>query len=270
MNKPFQYQKPREICQDISVYSQFLNSGNFVGSYKKFIEDKILSGNFTLRMAELNDIYCVQELIKQCYSAEGAKDSNSYDFYRFIKFGHGLIVEDEAKRMIGCLFEEAYDSPDRTSYTLRLAIDHNITCKELGTLLLEYSCLLAMERGSGVKRGLLLTDNFISTHILINKLGWICDGFYPELKWVPPSFTISLPLTIESFIYNRLDMKKLPEFINAHRTDTCVRLIEWNDLAGLEKVFEDDFVVIAFIRGGIISDKNLYVAMPVETIKIEP
>jgi len=268
MKQILYYQKPEEICQDPNIFSELISSGNFIRTYKHTIEEKLGSRNLSLRLASVDDIFTIQELINKCYSKEAARDSNPYDFYRFISYGHGLLVEDCSRKLIGCLFEEAYDSSDRTSYTLRLAIDHETTCKELGTLLLEYSCLLAMERGSKVKRGLLLSNNFISTHILINKLGWICDNYYPDLKWVSPSFTISLPLTPESFIKNRVDMKKLLEYIAKSSSGSkCFKLIEWDDQAGLTKLFEDGYVILAFIKEGIISQKHLYVGFPADKIK---
>ena len=268
MNTYLNYKKPDIICQDNSIWKEYIESGNFTENVKKHIEGIVAEQGFQLRLAVNDDILNIEKLIAKCYPPKALRDSNPYDFYRFINFGHGLVVEDTEKTIIGCLFEEAYDTHERTSYSLRLAIDKDAKTKDLGTLLVEYSTMLAIEHGSRIKRGLLMTNNFISAHILINKLGWICDDFYPDLRWVTPSFTISVPLSIENFAFSRIDQNKLVNYLSSSRNGIDYSLIDWDDTEGFKKLYsEKRFIICALLRPGQFQNgKYQYVAMPFESV----
>lgn len=271
MTNYFLYKKPATICHNTEVWEPLINSGNFTDGAKKLIASKITDQGFTLRLAVNDDILNIEKLITKCYPPQALRDSNPYDFYRFINFGHGLLVEDKDNKLIGCLFEEGYDTPDRTSYSLRLAIDKEANSRDLGTLLVEYSTMLAMERGSMSKRGLLMANNFISAHILINKLGWVCDGFYPDLQWVRPSFTIFVPLTVENYACNRIDMIKLIHFLKEKQANKDYLLTDWDDNSGFKKIYEQkEFMICALLRPGLFdNEKYQYVSLPINTLVIK-
>jgi len=270
MSNIFLYKKPSQICELPDKWNKHFESGSFVNSYKQYIKDTIKTQGLCLRLAVNDDILAVDELIKRCYPPAALRDSNPYDYYRFITYGHGLIVETNEKKVIGCLFEEGYDTPDRTSYSLRLAIDDTIKTKDIGTLMVEYSTLLALERGSKIKRGLLVTDTFISAHILINKLGWICESFHADMKWIAPSFVINIPLTIEQFAYNRIDMDRLINHLTTIKEGTDFRLVDYNDFTGLEELFtKNDFIISAMLWPGAFNNNvHKYVAFPTEQLAL--
>jgi len=271
MNKFFTYRKPQAICHNGEAWAPLIDSGLFIPESKGLIESKIIEQGFRLRLAVNEDILAIENLIAKCYPPKALRDSNPYDFYRFINFGHGLLVEDKLNNLIGCLFEEGYDTPDRTSYSLRLAIDKEANSRDLGTLLVEYSTLLAMERGSLMKRGLLMANNFVSAHILINKLGWICDGFCPDLKWVSPSFTICVPLTIENYAYNRIDILKLIQFLKEKKKNIDYILTDWDDTESFKKIHDEkEFIICALLRPGLFENENYqYVSLPTKTLLTE-
>jgi N-acetylglutamate synthase and related acetyltransferases len=266
MNNFILYRKPENICLPEEMWKPYMGNGRFISAYKEHINGKFINQNLYLRLAANKDIPAIEELITRCYPPEALRDSNPYDFYRFINFGHGLLVETKQKQLIGCLFEEAYDTPDKTSYSLRLAIDDHVKSKDLGTLLVEYSTLLAMERGSKVKRGLLKTDNFISAHILINKLGWVCDGFHNDLDWIGPSFTINIPLTIDNFVLNRIDPNKLVNYLHKLEKGKDYLLADWDDNEGLQNIFESGkYIIIALLKPGLFkNNKYQFAAFAVE------
>lgn len=266
----FLYKKPDSICQSKTLWDSHFNSDNFISSLKNEIETNINAQEFSLRFAVNDDIPDIEILIAKCYPVEALRDSNPYDFYRFINFGHGLLVEDKSKNLIGCVFEEPYDTPDKTSYGLRLAIDKDAKARDLGRLLVEYSSLLAMERGSMVKRSLIQADNFVATHIVLNKLGWICDGYHPDLKWINPSFTANWPLTVESVAYNRIDPDKLVVFLKENSAGIDYIISDWDDVEGLKKIYDEgEFVICAQMKPGLFNNEKFqFVSLPIKTIKI--
>jgi len=258
-NKTIYYQKPEYICQDVDQ--------------KARIEDLFKGFGFKARNGTIRDTGNLDKFIRESYGIfpeEIVNDVSPYDIYRFSKFGNSIVLEDSDDKLIGCIFEIGYDTPDRTSYTIRLAIDPAIKGKNLGFLLTEYSCLLAMERGSLVKRGLMETDNITSCSILVNKMGWICDGFETDLKCgIDNGFTISLPLTPEGLMTNRIDNNKLLNYIKTGKAGLDYNLIETSSIDSLIKLYEkNDFWVVAVVRKGEITDTDQFFALPVEKLNI--
>ncbi len=271
--KTIYYQKPDYICQ-ISEKSQYSSDKEkFIKDYKKDIADHFKNSELYLRLGTSKDVKYLDDFVRESYQIFGNKvvnDVSPYDIYRFAKFGNAIVLEDNKNDIAGCIFEIGYDTPDRSSYTIRLAINPKIKGKNLGFSLLEYSCLLAMERGSLVKRGLMETDNIASCNILVNKMGWICDGFETDLHCgINNGFTISLPLTPEGFTTNRIDNTKLLNFIKHNKAGKRFLLIDANDIDKLRKTYEkNDFWVVAVIRKGQIADSDQFFALAVEELNI--
>jgi len=270
VNSYFLYKKPDDICIDKGELEPYFRSENFIPAVKSLIEDNINSQGFTMRLAVNDDIIEIENLIAKCFPEKASRDSNPYDFYRFISFGHGILVETAEKQLIGCVFEEPFDTPERTSYGLRLAIDKTVKSRDMGVMLVEYSSLLAMERGSGVKRSLIMADNFVASHIVLNKLGWIYEDYCPDLKWLAPSFTGNLPLKNETFATNRVDMKKLYEFLKAKTPGKDYLLTDWNDEEGFRRIYgEGKFVICSIIKPEFFfNPKHQFVSLPVDSIKL--
>ena len=271
--KGIYYQKPEYICQDRNNLNFNSDKSVFISQYKKNIEGYFKENGFYTKLATISDTGRLDSFIRSCYEIFGKdvkNDVSPYDIYRFSKFGNSIILEDAQNKLAGCIFEIGYDTPERPSYTIRLAIDPAINGKNFGFYLTEYSCLLAMERGSLVKRGLMETDNIASCTILVNKMGWICDGFEQNLSCgIDNGFTISLPLTPQGFTSNRIDNNKLLNYINSHKIDSDYLLIDADNIEKISALYETNaFRVVAVIRKGKISDNDLFFALPVEELNI--
>jgi hypothetical protein len=267
------YKKPAIICQENKRWGSYTDQPKFIFDYKTMIEEYLNSNGFKLRTGTNNDIQSLDEHSRSCYAVYGEEAVNSvssYDIYRFIKFGNSLVLEDHQNVLTGCIFEVGYDTPDKCSYVMRLAIKPNMTNKNLGYLLWEYCCLLAMERGSYVMRGLMKTDTISLSNIALNKMGWICDGFENGERYgVGDGLNISMPLNIEGFTSNRIDSGKLLDFIKNNTKDKDYILIDYTDTEKMKKIHDkNDFWIVAVVRKGHISDIDQYFALPVEKLHL--
>ncbi len=264
------YQKPEFICQDRNQWGNTNTSNDFIQDNKKRILDIFANFDFNCRLGAPSDVGVLDTFVRNAYRDFGqavVNDLSPYDIYRFTKYGNAIILERDGI-LVGCIFEIGYDTPERSSFTIRLAIDPKIRGANLGFLLLEYSCLLAMERGSTVKRGLLEIDNLISCNILVNKMGWICEGLEQKLSCgIENGFSILLPLDPKGFLYNRIDEQKLIKYITTHREGKHYLLIDCDDMVAIQKIYQEGFfIIVAYVKKGWFNNKNLFFAMPVEML----
>ena len=272
MTKICNYQKPTELCFSSSEWEFIPNEIDFINNSLRLIESKFSSQNLLFRKAENTDIINLEKFIQyrySCFSPEIAEEISKYDLYRFINFGHGLILEDSSSKILACLFEVGYNTPDKTSYTLRLGVDDILKGKNIGKLLIEYSSLLAMKNGSLTKRGLLDLTNFSSAVILLNKIGWICDGFYKDLTGLGTCFNIVFPLRMDSFYNNRIDDQKLQLFLKESKSEIDFKIVPYFDVESLDKIYSsEDFKIIYLLRGGLFTERNSFLAIPSDKLNI--
>lgn len=271
--KTIYYKKPQAICLDVDSDLNHIDKQKFILKEKSVIEDHFKQLGFYIRKGEINDVNDLNVFVRKSYKTFGedvVNDVSPYDIYRFTKFGNTVILEDQYKELVGCIFEIGYDTTDKVSYTIRLALNTEIKGKNLGFFLSEYSCLLAMERGSLVKRGLMETDNLASFNILINKTGWICDGFETDLHCgIDNGFTVSLPLTPEGLKANRIDKEKITGFIKNKIPGKDYLLIDVDAIDEIKQLYDiGDFWIVALLRKGLISNKNQFLAIPVKELNI--
>ncbi|MCD4679765.1 MAG: hypothetical protein K8S00_05195 [Bacteroidales bacterium] len=267
------YQKPAYLCQENEQWKNYTDNDKFIIKYMLNIEKHFNSLGLKVRLGNVDDIGKIDKFCRDCYSIYSNVAINAvtaYDIYRFVKFGNAIMLEDDQKNIFGSVFEVGYDTPDRSSYAMRLAINPTIQDKNLGFLLVEYSCLLGMKRGSLVIRGLVETDNITSFYIVLNKMGWICDGFEKHIRCgVDSGFTISLPLTPGGFTSNRIDKNKLLDYIKHNKAGQDFILIDYDDIDKIGDIYErDDFLVVAALRKGQISGIDQFFALPVEKLNI--
>lgn len=264
--KDYMYTKPREICYEIDHHTLILSNDEFIKQSLDLIETTLIHKGLLLQRACVEDVESLFAFIKKRYPSQIAEEISAYDMYRFIKFGHGLVVRTHDSRIVACLFEAGYDTQERTSYTLRLGVDQSLSGLNVGQALIEYSCLLAMQRGSRVKRGLLDLENYTSAHILINKVGWIAEAFYPELKPLGTCFTICLPLNKHGFLENRINFAGVQNFVNTRKRNTDFMIIAADDVFTMDLAFKDGFRVVAYLKKGIVTDQDSFFLLPEELL----
>lgn len=265
------FEKPFSICKELNEWEKsilLLNKTDFAKAYKANIQTEINAYGLSLRMAELADIDPVYDFIINCFDEKYIEDVSRYDLFRFIEYGHGIILENANKEILGCLFEVGYEKVHKISYSIRLGIDERVKGKGMGRLLTIYSCLLAMERGSQVKIGLIDFNNFTSLHIHVNQVGWLVDTFYHDIDSLGPSFEFSLPLTPEGLLENRIDLNKVRTYITEHLEETDYLLIKSDDIETIKSVYRNGkFKIAAILHPEQKGDKPLFFALPVEILK---
>jgi hypothetical protein len=262
--------KPTSICKKLDDWEErilLLDKEDFAKAYKERIHAEINSYGLSLRLAKLSDIDKVYEFIMTRFNREYIDDVSKYDLFRFIEYGHGLIIEDSQKGILGCLFEVGYEKIWKISYSLRLGIDEDLKGKGLGRLLTVYSCLLAMERGSQLKIGLISINNLASLHIHVNQVGWLVDKYYHDLDSLGLSFEFSLPLTPESILKNRVDQEGIRTFIEENIEGVDYMLIDCEDVETIKSVYENcKFKIAAVITKNFKGGKPQFFALPVNML----
>jgi hypothetical protein len=272
MEKILTYRKPIELCYQSTEWKYFDNNDMFINYHLDIIEKQLQVDGLVFRFANNDDIIKLEDFIQYryaCFTPEIAEEISKYDLYRFINFGHGLLIENSDRKILACLFESGYDTPDRMSYTLRLGVDDILKGRNIGKLLLEYSSLLAMKRGSKTKRGLLDLTNFSSTVILINKIGWMCDGFYPDLTGLGTCFNIVFPLSVEGFMSNRIDPKKLELFFKSAQQNIDYKIIPYYEMDMISEIYlKKEFRIVYLLRAGFHTERNSFLALRYDKLNI--
>ena len=265
------YQKPSSICKtlaDDEKYLMNLSDLDFIAAQKKEIEEELKNYGYEIRMANNCDIYDLSAFIDARYVKLEGNELSTYDYYRFIKFGTGLILQQD-EEICACVFEIAYDTPQRTSYPLRLVLDESIKGNNIGLLMVLYLSLIAKKRGSEINRAVISFDNHISLYVQVNKQGWILNCVNPNIKGLTNYFEAMIPLSKTGLMQNKIDMKKLMVFINTHEIGKDYLIIECNDLEAVQECFKQKYLITAFIKEGVIDDYNYFFAMPAEELKFE-
>lgn len=268
--EPFLYTKPATICKDLNEWEKNLlqlPKKEFAKIYMLQIQQEIKACGLKLRMAELNDIKPMYDFITNRFDIIYIDEISLYDIYRFIEYGHGVILEDENNIIKGSLFEIGYQKGHKISYSIRLGIDEKYKGNGLGRLITTYCSLYAMKHGSKEKKGIIYYDNIISHHMHLNQMGWIVDYFILDIAGLYQSFSVSMPLTPESFLLNRIDMKKLLRFIDEHHEGTDFKLINYNETKEIQEVCENgEFKIIAFVMASENVNEASFFAMPVNQL----
>lgn len=265
------YQKPAIICKpltDDEKHLMNLSDSDFIVFQKKEIEEELEKLGYKIRVANYEDIDALWNFTEARYVKLEGNELSTYDYYRFIKFGTGLILQKE-ETICGCVFEIAYDTPLRTSYPLRLVLDEKIKGNNIGLWLVLYLSLIAKKRGSEINRSVISFDNHISLYVQVNKQGWILNGVNPNIKGLTNYFEACLPLSNTGIIQNKIDMQKLLAFIKKHEAGKDYNLIECNNIEAVHQSFKQNYIITAFIREGIIDDKNYFFAIPAVELEYE-
>ena len=262
--------KPADICRPGEEVVPGAPDGDeqvLIDYSKQRIVEYLDSLKVKLRPAGIDDIPKVQEFIARVYPSELSDEISPFDFFRFLKFGEGFILEEEGHRIVGCLFSIYYDTEEKTAFSIRLGIHSDRTGLNLGYNIMMYSYLKAREHGATVMRALIDCDNFPSLHLHLNHGGWFCDDFGVDYAGLGNCFTIALPLTIQGLMHNKVNVRSFSQYLKEHRDGVDYRVLHWNDWDELTAMYrEKEFRVAAFIKAGIYSDQPGFIAFPVKNL----
>lgn len=269
---PLLYKKPPQICkepgQELPLF--WREKLEFSREWRQLIRNYIQSFDFSLKTTRDQDTPAIQEFLKERYPIEMAQEICAFDLHRFRQYGHGLVLEDQDGKVKGTIFELAYDTPEKTSYTIRLAVDESVEGKNLGYHLMMYSSLLAMEKGSRVKRGLIQFNNIRSLYVNLNKVGWVCDGFDPDITGLGPFFHIALPLDPTGLMGNAIDKEKIQHYLKEKQAEKDYILLDFDDLEGVSSMYSDtNFKVVALLPPGLINEQGSFFAIPADVMALD-
>ncbi|MEL7533766.1 MAG: hypothetical protein AAFN10_20805, partial [Bacteroidota bacterium] len=225
-----------------------------------------------LRLYDNNDIPAIKDFLEERYEPELAAEICAFDLHRFEEYGHGVILLDDAGKVRATIFEVGYHTNEKTSYTIRLAVAEELQGRDLGQQLVIYSSLIAMEYGSRIKRGIIEFDNLRSLYINLNKVGWICDEFIPDIKSLGTFFKIALPLDPKGLTGNRIDPRKALEFVRSRKENQDYKLLRFKDFEATQKMYtETDFKVVAVLKQEWAPeefDTSMLLALPARSIHL--
>lgn len=263
------YNKPEAI----SIYSTdsvplfWKDRDYFINSQQQMIERYVSQQGLMLSEMDTQHVDAVIDFLYRRYPKEIASEISSFDLWRFIEYGHGILLWDEAGYVQGCIFEIGYRKKPDTSFTIRLAVAKELEGKNLGYHLMLYSCLQAMSEGSKVKRGLIQLGNHKSLYINLNKVGWICESFVPDVCGLGPFFEISLPLDPAGLFTNAVDYDLLRAYVASKRVDIDYRIIDACDLKTIARMYENSqFKIVAMLKEGTLTKRASFLALPGDAI----
>ena len=264
------YRKPESICrfsEDVERITSPEEVARFIASGKKEIEKRVSELGFHLRLADLNDVDAIRDLHLRCFPPETITLEDPYVLFRIMSFGYAPIVEGPDGRVLGCNICEGHDDRDRTAYGVRITVDPSVSGHNLGAELVNYACLLGMERGSGIRRGLLNLTNYGSASNFLNYVGYLGESFNRDLPGFGPRFMVAMPLTPAGLVSNRIDFQKLKAFMETHQPERDYICIGCEDLEGITRTYEmTPFRVVAFIKGGTLLEENTFFALPKDVL----
>lgn len=270
--RPLLYKKPSAICkqagQELPLF--WREKMEFSREWRQLIKNYVQSFDFSLKTTRDPDTPAIQKFLRERYPVEMAQEICAFDLHRFRQYGHGLVLEDPDGKIKGTIFELGYDTPERTSYTIRLAVDESVEGKNLGYHLMMYSALLAMEKGSRVKRGLIQFNNLRSLYVNLNKVGWVCDGFDPDITGLGAFFHIALPLDPTGLMENAIDKEKIQDYMKDKQAEKDYLLLDLDDLEGVSSMYSDtDFKIVALLPPGLISEEGSFFAIPANAMELD-
>lgn len=271
-NAPLLFRKPEEICRYVgqTLPTMWKDKYTFSQEWRKRIEANVNSFGLELRVIEDADTPGVKDFLDRRYPSEIANEICAFDLWRFRKFGHGVILQNPQGKIMGTIFELGYDTRDKTSFTIRMAVDESLKGNNLGYHLMIYSSLLAMEQGSRVKRGIIQVENIRSLYINLNKVGWICDAMIPRITQLGTFFEIALPLDPMGLTANVIDQRSLIQYIQSHKQDHDFMLIHPENTQKMRQVYaETDFKICAVVKPGGIDEQHWLFALPASSLQLD-
>lgn len=177
--------KPRSICAHPERIFPFYRAGmadaDFFLQLKAAQETRLASLQLHYRLARLDDIPRIEQLVFSRYPADVAAEISPFDTYRYVRYGQVMVVEDAGDAMVACAYEVGYDHPDRPSYLLRLVVREDMEARGLATLLNRLASALGYERGARSRHALLDSSNPMSLYVHLNKVG----SYFRDLVDVP-------------------------------------------------------------------------------------
>lgn len=269
------YRKPIEICRKVrrsfgETATTATEISSFAEEQKRAIEAELAKLRLTLRRATLGDMTTLCELQREAFpNFRPEQLMNDQMLYRIIEFGDPVVVSDAAGKLLGYHLVLNVDAKQRTAVSCGLVVHHSLKGLGLGTLLYRHSALRSMAAGGRALRGTVKSTNFSSLAVLLNKVGSICDRFYPRLGACrDPRLGHYCELSPTGLRRNRLDLEKLVDFAQSSRPGTDYQLVAPDDFENLGRMYSQTTLrIAAVVPPGLLAEQTLLFALPLERLR---
>ena len=269
------FRKPREICfwrEDLEQMTDYFETQTFIREEKRKIEQLVEKLGCRLRLAVYKDSPGIRKLLEERFRPPVAAQISIYDLYRCINYGYTVVIDNPEGEILGFDISSGYDDREGTSFGIIVAIDNRLAGNRLGALISSYTSLLGMERNGRIRRGIILPTNEPSMHTLVNRTGFLCEQFLPEMFGPgEPRFILAFPLSPGGICNNAVDIPKALNYIAGLEENTDYRLIRNDKLKEVEKMYKtSDFRVCAFIPRGKKDENAWFLAFPKARLNFPP
>lgn len=239
-----------------------LSQDEFCEIEKNRIETVFIQHQLQLRFARNDDVLQLADYIAfHLKMAKVDASVNTYELYRMVEFGYGLILEKE-NRIHGCIFGICYDTPDKSAYAARLVVSRSLRGNNFGSLLKRYIYLLSYQNGSQVMRGLFDQINHKVTALHLNRHGGIFDSYDATLAGWEPFFTSVLWLSNETLLRRELDFQKVNDFMQKTKKAIDYELISIHKTQPLQQLYNTaDMKVIGQLPATLTGHSEMYLAI---------
>lgn len=159
------------------------------------IERFVGGHGLVLRPGRREDLAALLRLHLLCFDPPPQRRVNGYELHRILSFGHPVVLEGP-DGPVGYDLAVGYASDPPVSGSAGLAVHPDWRKRGLGTALLRYSMLRGLAAGFSFRCGIVSPRNLGSLMVLLNHLGFVCDGFHPSFAdWGESRFTHRCDLT---------------------------------------------------------------------------
>ncbi|MFP3939126.1 MAG: N-acetyltransferase family protein [Acidobacteriota bacterium] len=207
-----------------------------------------------LRPARPDDLSSLLRLHLQCFEPPPERRINGYELYRILRFGRPALLEGP-HGPVGYDLAVGYASDPPVSGSAGLTVHPDWRGRGLATALLRYSLIRDLEAGFRWRCGVVSPRNLGSLVILLNHLGFVCDGFHPRFAdWGESRFTHRCEITRDVLRRRATDRDALASLLDAGEAGKDYLLLAPDDDAAIARAYAPGpFRVAAVVPGDLVS-----------------
>ena len=134
----------------------------------------------------------------------------------------------------------------------------------IAAYLLKYAPIIGFKNGCSIKRNTANPNNIPALINLLNYVGCTIDAFHKDLYQEGlHQYTMSLPLTLNGLINNRINLNKVNSFIKNGKENIDYKLLLYNDLEKIEQLYQNtNFKIVAILPEYWTGQKPQFLAVP--------
>lgn len=234
-----------------------------INELKESIENSINSTGFRFRKATINDIENISAFQRKTFYPHAATLETDYELFRIIEFGFALLIETIDNEIVGCYTTMQYNYGSlKIGYGIRVSVSETISGGKIAVKLARYAMLLAFENDCVYFHALMSPSNFKSASNVLNHLGYTCTRYFENLPSFGSRFEIRLWLSLETLNNSEIDIDKIISFTKLNVSGTDYLLINAVEIDEILHTYKfTDFMIIAFLKKGLIDDNNYFFAI---------